>query len=179
MIEIFQNARTTWGPVQLTDTQENAFFNGNVFSYEDYLTYDASETKYLYFDCSGFNGENLIVLPPAFSSTAGPVTIEFYSNPTVTANGTELGVSNRRGTSTNTNDAKLYLNVVGNITNNGTRFTGRLVPASGTAPANSSGSQASGDLPFELNTSINYLIVITNTNGAGVIIQTDFTWLEL
>ena len=179
--EHYENLVTIWNAFITTNTQENEFVKGNVYSYEDFTIYAASQVKYLYLDCSLYTGQNFVVFPPAFSSSSGPVTIEFFADPTVVAPGTELGVSNRRGTSLNVNTAKLYNvdDITGtNITDEGTRFTGRVIPATGTAPANSSGSVSSGALPFELNTAVNYLIKITNLDGAGVYIQTDFSWME-
>ena len=96
MREIIAAARTIWGPLIMTNIQENAFVLGQSFSYEDYLTYAAAGVKDFIFDPTAFDGTNLVVLPPSFSATAGPVTVEYYAGVAETGDGTPLGISNRR-----------------------------------------------------------------------------------
>lgn len=169
--------RTIFNAFRVTDTQEDAFVNGNVFSYEDYLTYETDEAKSFIFDPSEFTGNNLVVTPPQFAATGGPVTVEYFAGATADNDGTLLGVSNRRGTSEKANQAILRLNP-SNLSE-GAKFSGRLVPATGLNPATSNGNSGGSFLPFELDPTIKYLIKITNTDGNGIFVQTDFTWLEV
>lgn len=169
--------RTVFGALRTTNVQEDAFVNGQAFSYEDYLSYNTDEVKDFLFDPTAFIGTNIVIVPPLFAATAGPVLIDYYVGTTASDNGTLLGISNRRGTSTNENQAILRLNPT--ISNVGTRFTGRLVPATGVNPVQGIGGASSSALPFEVDYSFKYLIRVTNTDGAGVYVQTDLTWLEI
>jgi hypothetical protein len=178
MREIIAEATTSWGPLVVTSRQENIFVSGRIFSYEDFRTYAASEVAYFIFDPTAFEGESLIVSAPSFSATAGPVLVEYYAGVIESGDGTILGVSNRLGSSGNVSSATFKLNPT-TISNEGIRFTGRLVPSTATTPINVGGATASGSLPFELDTSFKYLVKVTNTNGDGTIIQTDFTWMEV
>jgi len=168
---------TVFDALLTTNVQENAFVSGNAFSYEDYLTYSTDEVKNFIFDPTAFTGENLVVTPPQFSSTGGPITVEYFAGATADNDGTLLGVSNRRGTSLKPNQAILRLNP-SNISA-GSKFSGRLIPANSQNPANAIGNSGGSFLPFELDCRVKYLIRITNTDGDGILVQTDFTWLEI
>jgi hypothetical protein len=65
--ELLDKAKTFWGPLLQTDTQEDSFVNGKVFSYEDYRTYAGSEVANFVFDPTEYTGSNLVILPPSFS----------------------------------------------------------------------------------------------------------------
>jgi hypothetical protein len=178
MREIIADATTSWGPLVVTSIQEDSFINGSVFSYEDYRTFATDEIANFIFNPTAFTGDKLIVLAPAFSATAGPVLVEYYAGVVESGDGVVLDVSNRRGTSASTPESTFKLNPT-TISNAGVRFTGRLVPSTATTPINLAGATASGNLPFELNTTVKYLVRITNTNGDNTIIQTDFSWIEI
>lgn len=171
-----ESYRTIFNAFKTTNTQEDAFVNGLVFSYEDYLIYGDDEVKNFIFDPTAFTGTNLVITPPQFSASSGPITVEYFIGATADNDGTLLGISNRRGTSSNVNKAILRL-APSNISE-GTRFAGRLIPATGVNPNQGSGNASGSNLPFEIDCSVKYLIRITNTDGAGVYVQTDFTWIE-
>lgn len=180
MIGIFANLSkyaTSFKAFLVTSLQEKAFIRGEVFSYEDYMTYSTGEVKDFIFDPTAFSGENLVVEPPQFSATAGPVLVEYFINVIESGDGTVLDASNRRGTSSKTPEATLKVNPT-TITDIGTRFAGRLVPATALTPVNKVGDTAGSSLPFEIDTQYKYMIRVTNTNGDDTIIQEDLTWTE-
>lgn len=178
MREIIADATTSWGPLVVTSRQENIFISGKTFSYEDFRTYAASEIAYFIFDPTAFEGTSLIVLAPSFSATKGPILVEYYAGVVESGDGTVLDVSNRLGSSSNVPAATFKLNPT-TVSNEGVRFTGRLLPSTATTPINVGGATASGSLPFELNIAVKYLVKVTNTNGDDTIVQTDFTWMEI
>lgn len=175
--DILKPFRTNFGAIRTTNIQEDAFVNGKIFSYEDYKIFSSSEVVNFIFDPTAFDGVNLVVTPPSFSANAGPILVEYFIGATADNDGTLLGISNRRGMSTNVNKAILRLNP-SNI-GDGTRFSGRLIPATGLDPKTASGVVSGSSLPFELNFNVKYLIRITNINGDDTYVQTDFTWLEV
>jgi len=158
--------------------QENLFILGQSFSYEDWLTYGADETKTIVFDPTGCDCDQLIFNPFAFSAQSGPIEIGIFAPVTADDDGTVLEASNRRATSPITPEGILRLNP-SNIVKPADRFAGDLVPATGTAPANSSGGGNMLGLPFEIITSVKYALTIKNTDGADVRIQFKTTWFEI
>lgn len=164
--------------LRTTNIKEDLLELGYMFSYEDYRIYGDDETTYMFFNPSAFSGKSLIILPPFFASVAGPVLVDYYANPTMADAGAVLQVSNRKGTSSNTPDSILTLHTIA-PTIEGFRFTGRLVPATGVNPNIGSSAEGLGQNYFELVPSNTYLIKITNKNGPGVYIQSDFTWIEI
>lgn len=156
---------------------DEAFIRGNVFSYEDYRVMGADEVVDILFDPTDFSGQNLIITAPQFASSGGPITVDFYIGTDADSDGTLLDPSNRKGTSDIEPQSIIRLNPT--INSVGTRFTGRVIPATSTAPATASNASAGSNIPFEIDTSYKYLIRFTNTDGAGVYLQTDFTWLEI
>lgn len=158
--------------------QENLFIQGRSFSYEDWLVYGADETKTFVFDPTACTCDQIVFQPFAFSAQSGPVEIEIFAPVTADDDGDVLGASNRRATSPITPDGILRLNP-SNIALPADRFAGDLVPASGTAPANSSGAENTQGLPFEIIPSIKYALTVKNTDGAGVRILFKTTWFEI
>ncbi|MCK5612881.1 hypothetical protein KAR91_64000 [Candidatus Pacearchaeota archaeon] len=160
----------------LTSTiQENLFVEGKSFSYEDYHTFGADETKIIVFDSTAFEGENLIVNPFGFAATAGPIKIDFYTLVSNNDDGTELFASNRREGFPDPLSV-LRLNPTGF---SGTRFAGDLVPATGISVPTGQGSGNQPGLPFELNAAIKHAIGMTNEDGADVVFQMKMTWFEV
>lgn len=156
--------------------QENLFIAGRSFSFEDYFTFGASEVKTFVFDPTACGCSQLVINPLIFAATGGPIIVDIYANTTADKDGTLLGVSNRRFGSPATM-AELRLDP-SNITL-GTRISGDIVPATGTAPANSTGGANAQGLPFELSKNLKYSITMTNNDGAGVIAVFKFTYFEI
>ncbi len=160
--------------------QENLFILGLSYSWEDYLTYAAAEEKIFVFDplaCSCFQ---LIFEPLIFSANAGPVTIDIYTEVSYTpGTGVLAGVSNRRETSRNTNEAILRYGSAAARGFSGTKFAGDLIPSNGAAAPNSAGNTNPEGLPFEIDISVIKAIGLTNTDGAGVLVSHKLTWFEV
>jgi hypothetical protein len=176
--EILEKQNTIFNASRTTDVAGEQFVLGNSYSYEDYHIFAlADDTLTFVFDPTAFTGTNLTVEPISFCATSGPITIDFYTGTDADDDGTLLGASNRRATSSNINEAILRLDPT--INSIGTRFSGDLVPATGTAPANSSGGSNVSGLPFELDTSLKYAFVATNKDGANVYFCIKMTWFEI
>lgn len=175
--EILENATDASNSITTKTIQERAFVQGLAFTHSDYTLNVASAnvTNYL-FDPRACTCSQIIAEVPKFNASAGPITIEFYSNPTVSENGTELPAFNRRGTATATPEAKLYIGPT--ITDDGTRFSGLLLPATD-ATQGDTGAATEEGLPFEVDSTKLLLIRVTNTNGAGVAIGRRFDWVEV
>jgi hypothetical protein len=172
--QILDNSFGVIGIKTLT-IQENAFISGHAFTHSDYTLSVATGAVINYlFDPTACTCDQVIAEVPIFNSTAGPVTVEFYSAPTTTANGTELLSFNRRSGGAAA-EAKLYVGPT--ITDDGTRFSGLLLPATAAVQGNT-GDQTIQGLPFEVSKTTKVLIRITNTNGDGVDIGRRFDWIE-
>jgi hypothetical protein len=165
------------GQVITGTVQENLFIEGKSFSYEDWLTYTADETKTFVFDPTACECVQIVFNPIAFSATAGPIEIKFYVGTTADDDGTLLEASNRRATSSVTPQGIWRLNP-SNISL-GTEFAGDLVPATGVTSATSTGSQNQPNLPFEVLKTSKYAITVKNTDGADTYVQIKSTWFEI
>lgn len=166
------------GQIVTGSIQEDLFIRGRSFSYEDWLVYAADEIKTFVFDPIACTCDQIVFQPFAFSAQSGPIEIGIFAPVTADDDGTLLGASNRRATSPIIPEGILRLNP-SNIVKPADRFAGDLVPASGTAPANSSGAENTQGLPFEIIPSIKYALTVKNTDGAGVRIQFKTTWFEI
>lgn len=175
IIRILARAMTALNAFLTTTVQEWLFVQGKSMSFEDYFTFSADEVKTFVVDPTSFTGVNLTFNPISLSATSGPVRVDFYAGTTADEDGTLLGASNRRSgfpapvTKIRLNPSNISL---------GTRFAGDLVPATGTAPANSNGSGNQPSLPFEPSKTTKSAFTITNDNGADTIIQIKLTWFE-
>lgn len=157
--------------------QESAFVSGKAFTHSDYtLNVLTGNITYYLFDPTACTCNQIVAEVPLFNASAGPITIEFFSDPTTTANGAELPTFNRRATSSIVAEAKLYIGPT--ITDNGTRFSGLLLAATAAAQGNTGESTVEG-LPFEVDLTKKILIKVTNTNGDGVDIGRRFDWVEV
>ena len=164
------------GAGKISTIQDELFVAGKSFSYEDYLTFGTDEVKNIIFDSSAFTGINLIFNPITFAAPAGPITIEFYTGTTSDEDGTVLQSSNRREGQP---PAQSVIRVGDTNISLGTRFSGDLVPATGTGIGNTNPGSNQPGLPFEIDASVNHAIVITNTDGADVLVQIKMTWFEV
>lgn len=172
--ESMMTAAQSWRVSQL---QEDLFIRGVSFSYEEYLTYNADETKTFVFDGTGCTCSQIIFNPISFTAIAGPVLIDFYAAVTANDDGTSLGISNRRATSDIETGSVLRLNPTG--VSLGTAFAGDLVPATETIGQTSQGSSNVPGLPFEIDKTLKYAFTVTNNNGTGTIILVKSTWFEI
>ena len=163
------------GQVVTGSIQERLFIEGKSFAFEDYFTFDTDEVKTIVVDPKKFAGLNLTFDPILFSATAGPIVLDYYSGVAAGDDGTMLLGSNRRPSFQR---PQTIFRINPTIIDIGTRFAGDIVPSTGVAPANSSGSSNTVSLPFELLTIIKYAVKLTNKNGAGVIVSMKVNWFE-
>ena len=176
-VRLGANATGFTGAPITTNIQENLFIGGFSFSWEDYLTFSADEVKTFVFDGTACSCAQITFEPLTFSADSGPITIDFYAGVTANSDGTLLGASNRRATSSNVTDAEFRLNPTG--VSLGTRFAGDFVPSTGTGVGNTSGSASNPALPFEIDKDLKYAFVVTNKNGADTTVQIKSTWFEI
>ena len=173
--EILNKVKNIANAFKIVTIQEDAFVNGNAFTHSDYdLSVGAAAIINYLFDPTACTCDQVIAEVPIFNATAGPISIEFYSGVTVSANGTELISFNRRSGGSSA-ESKLYAGPT--ITDDGTRFSGLLLTATDAVQGDTGAVTIQG-LPFEVNKSAKILIRITNTNGAGVGIGRRFDWIE-
>jgi len=159
-----------------SSVQEDLFVQGKSFSFEDYFTFAADETKTFVFSPLAFEGVNITVNPFIFSATSGPCEIDLYYGTTNDEDGTLLGASNRRF-GMPAPKSTLRLNPSNVIL--GTRFAGDLIPATGVNPNNSNPATSPIGLPFELSRLIKYALTIHNSDGDGVKLMFKMTWFEV
>lgn len=175
--QILENTTDASNTITTKSLQERAFVEGKAFTHADYtLAVGAAAVINYLFDPTAVTSDQVIAEVPRFNATAGPITIEYFVGTTVSANGTELDVFNRRASSATVPEAKLYVGPT--ITADGTRFSGVLLAAS-EAVQGDTGAITDVGLPFEVNKAALILIRITNTNGAGIGIGRRLDWVEV
>lgn len=161
---------------KLVTLLENAFIDGKAFTHADYtLGVAASAVINYLFDPTECTCEQLVAEVPIFNATAGPVTIEYFIGGSVSANGTELFVFNRRPAGALAK-AKLYVGPT--ITADGVRIAGQLLPASDAAQGDTGATSEKG-VPFEVDKNLLMIIRVTNTNGNDVGIGRRLDWAEI
>lgn len=171
--------------IKTTTIWEDFFFNQEAFSYEDYTTFAASETKTIIVDPTAFipDGKGVLkripFLPMSAYSPSGPIRVQFYQDSIADDDGTLLEASNRDSSAEKIiPDLKLRLDP-SNITK-GTRFAGDLIPSSDSGPGglNTVGGSNAPGLPFAITNLKKYAIDLTNDNGDNVLVQIKLTWFE-
>lgn len=178
------------GAIRHMTLDEYFFFRSMVFSYEDYMTFAAGETKKIIVDPTGFEPLGAGVLtripfqPIGGSATSGPIRIQFYTGPTGSSPTSLLGASNRDATHSAKPVPDTVLELyegteLANVTNDGIRFAGDLIPATGTAPATASNSVNIRGLPFAISNLSKYMITLTNDDGNGVLVNIKLSWSEI
>ncbi len=160
--------------------QEHLFILGLLFSYEDYTSYGASEEKIIIFDPRECSCAQVTFDPLVFYAPAGPITIDIYTEVSYTlGTGTLLVQSNRRETSPNASEMILRIGSAATLGFSGTKFAGDIVPSTGVSAPTGSGNANVGEIPFEIDLTKVKALGITNTNGAGVLVETKLTWAEI
>lgn len=168
--------------LRTSNIQEEQFILGNSFSVRDYFTATAATSYYIHFNPTASTGLQIVFSPLIFDAAeAGPITVEVYGNPTLTAGGrTAITQFNRRATSANTSQVTVEFVDAANVTDPGTRQSGRLVSSSSSGGVfAATGGQSAGGLPFEIDPSFSYLIKLTNTNGVNSLVEYNATWFEI
>lgn len=179
---VFSNSES----IKIATLQEDFFFKGQVFSYEDYISFAASETKIIVVDPTAFEPLGAGVLtripfnPLLGVATAGPILIDFYSGTEAADDGTILQGSNRDSTADKLLP-DIVLRLSPTVSNKGTRFAGDMIPSTASGPGGltNSGSGNAIGLPFAISNLSKYALELTNMNGDGVYVQLKLTWLEI
>ena len=156
---------------------EDAIFSGYAFSHKNNYTFTAAQTrKFLLSPICTSGGVPGFV--PLLTSTAGPIEVDYYVNPTITNIGTSALIFNRNSLSSNVAQSSINFDTV--TSNDGTWFSADLIPASSGGGAHAS-SGASQNLmsPFNFDCSKTYLMVVTNTNGSTATVNIAFNFAEI
>lgn len=173
--DLISKAFNDAGSFKILSLQEDAFVKGQAFTHSDYTESVAtSEVINYLFDPTNCDCSQVVAEVPIFNSTAGPVTIDYYVGGTVSANGTELFVFNRRSGSS---EAKAKLYVSPTITSDGVKIAGQILTATA-AVQGDTGATTEAGLPFEVDKTKLLIIRVTNNNGDGVGIGRRFDWIE-
>lgn len=181
-VEILENQTTVFDATRTSTIQEEQFILGNAFTARDVVTSPAATNLYIHFDATTVTGKQIIFNPLQFvAGEAGPILITYYVSPTLTAGGrTEIMGSNRRATSANEYESIIEFVAPANVTSPGTKFTAQLLPSNSGGGANpNSGAVTASGLPFEIDTSVEYLIEIDNTNGTDTLFEYNIDWFEV
>lgn len=164
------------GQIKTSTLEEEWFFQGKSFTFEDYFSFTTDETKTFVFDPSAFDGEKIINIPISLYSTGGPFLASIYVGTDADDDGTVLLAVNRKiGFSL----PKSVIRLNPTINSLGTRIGGDIVTGTGQNPSTATGGSNIGVIPIELSTTLKTSITLTNTDGAGIYCETKFTWFEL
>ena len=162
------------GQIVTGNTQEELFIQGKSFSWEDRITFAADETKVIVFDQSLYTGGNLTIAPVVAGASSGPILLDFYTHPTYDKDGTVLQASNRREGHP---PPKTVLRLDPSNLTLGTFFAADTIFASGLGVGNVNPGANLPGLPFE--SVLDKALAITNSDGAGTIVQFKITWFEV
>ena len=118
-------------------------------------------------------------MPAVFKAfVAGPVNIDVFINPTLSASGTIIPVVNRDFTSSKVAQAVFKLNPT--VTDDGTLIPSDYVIYSNGTPAIATiGGESSERLPLNLDTTNTYLFKLTNTDATEALAHVATTWFEV
>jgi len=157
--------------------------NGKAFSVSEWLTFSASQVRYLVFDPTGYvpsPGYAPLVFGffPAFAAEAGPITIDYHAAPDVSDDGANLLLFNRDANSVIAPQSTFKIDPL-TVTDPGTKFAGDLVPASSAGGGISGPARSEDELPFILNPAVKVLIKMQNLNGNDTQVSIKFTIAEL
>lgn len=169
-----------WNNIVNKTEEEYLVSQGKAFIYKDFFTLVKNTYIDFIFDSLSYSKNILDVTIPTVTSVTGPLTINFYAEPTVTpATGSELTLVNRNSKYAITNPATIKIIQNPTITNIGSRFGGALVPSSGSSPSNSN-SAASGTEKRYTFIPSKILIRITNTSvTTDTLAEILFIWYEI
>lgn len=148
------------------------------FSHQDYYTFAASEVSDFIIDPTAYTGNGKVLVNPlVVVATSGPILIDFYRGLILNDGGTELFTYNRRAGGP---APQSIIRRNPDIADLGTRFAGGLVPATGVAPASSTGSSNNTiqTLPLELDPTTMVSARITNTDGNDTFVFIIVQWFE-
>ncbi len=172
---------TFFNSIRISTLADENFVKGLSFSTRDVYPILAATNSYFHLDASAIASTHQVIFEPLIfiGAEAGPMKVNLYVVPTLTAGGrTPLLVTPRRPGFTSLILAEEV--EAANVSSPGTRINTRLVPSSsGGGPAADQGSSSAGGLPFEIDTSLEYLVEVDNENGVDGQIELNATWFEV
>lgn len=167
--------------------EEHYFIKEMAFTQSQRFTFGLNEVRWFLIDPTNYVPDveqlfnRIIFQVPSVSASAGPVLIDFYSAPTLgAAVATPLAYPAFNRIASSSRVAQLEfssLNVAPSSL--GTPLSQLLIPSSGAGVGNKLGSAITDRLPFGLGVVTPLLLVVTNTDGAGALINIRHSWLEI
>lgn len=120
---------------------------------------------------------HIVILPPYFSATAGPVYVDVYRNPTVTAEtGTAIRRIRKNTTIENFPQVEWILNPT--VTDVGQDPFQYLVGTEGLGNVSGGGSSVAG-APFYRQNASSTLVRISNQNAGNIVFYYNQLWYEI
>lgn len=162
------------------DFIDQEVFEGFVYSISKRLAIGASAVINIVIDPTACTCEDLFYLPSVFKAYgAGPINVDFYYGPTVTAaTGTAWNPTNRNGLSAKTSDLVVLLNPT--VTDPGTKSDLEFVVLSdGTAAVATTGGEAKESFLSVADKSIKYMFRLTNVEAVQAAGYVGFDWIEI
>jgi len=164
------------GQLLISSLEEEWFFQGKSFAFEDYFSFSTDETKTFVLDPTAFTGDRIVNIPIILYSTGGPFLANIYVGTDADDDGTLLTAVNRR---IGFPAPKSIIRLNPTVNSNGLRIGGDIVTGTGNNPATATGGSNIGVLPIELSTTLKTMITLENTDGDGIYCQIKFTWFEI
>jgi len=164
------------GNLIATKIEEDWFFSGKAFAFEDYFLFATDEVKTFVFDPTNCDCDKIVNFPITLYSTSGPIIVDIYIGTLSADDGTLLQPINRKFGG---DPPKSTIRLNSTIQDLGLRIGGDIVPGTGLNPQTSTGGSNTGILPLELNKNFKNTLSVYNANGAGVYLVTKFTWFEV
>lgn len=152
--------------------------NEMAFSIRKRFTVIKSSSLDVIFDCTGFVGRKIIVLPLSFDALAGPILVDIYSGATANNDGTFIPIANRDFTSSRAPQT------IARLSPTGVDVTG-LIPLEYLIPSSAVGVNATGaasgeSLFVNLDCSKKILMRLTNQDATtDAIIGTKLDFFEV
>lgn len=144
-------------------------YQGKCHSISQRITVLSGTNMILLFDMTECTRE-VSVYPPAFTTTTGPLNIDFYAMSDYSG-GTAMLLSNRLAGG-QANQCTLTYSATG--TNKGTLFSQGMAPA-----GHKQGATASDALEFVPPQKTKLLVELDNTNGTDATVLVQFVWFEV
>lgn len=174
------------GTVMMTQDEYHLLLE-HAFTQSQRFVFAADEEKWFFIDPRNYapgptQNENAIIFQlPSISAAAGPILVDFYSDPTLgLATATPLTVPpfNRVGDSAI--PAQLEFSSLDQAPDSlGSPISELLVPANATGSGQKTGKAQTELLPFKMDLTSPLLMVLTNQNGADTGVGVRHGWFEV
>jgi len=167
---------------------EYYFVREQAFTQSQRFVFGSTEVKWFLIDPTNYipgptqEQGQIIFRLPGIKADAGPIFIDFYSAPDLgTAVATPLTYPSFNRVSDSAITAQLELSSldVAPTVSLGTPLSQLMVAATATGIGNRSGDSLVESLPFSIGLTSPLLMVLTNTDGAGVNVSVRHGWFEI